>query len=725
MGRLHYRIPIASDQIYATNLRSSGLFVDSGEPISGVVHFVLEKFQTLLSKAPFKNAQISIFSEAQESKFEAVKRTKKALLLEDAWQEKYYRSEDPALVHYEKEIDSDLLKAISIYKDHNIRSEIVYPILFSDHLHEDTAIGYIQIQNGDSVLAKENLDELYILSNSMVKEILKLSDARTSIRFQVMDISFSGIRLRIHDDLLIEPLRRAQEFFFDLILKDERPVTVKTLLRWWSRESDGLLDLGLEIDTILGEESEKDWFWEKIEGLREIEIGSEEKKGTLPSQSGDFEKKKKRLSLYQNKRILYIDSNLGVSNSVKSILTNSGYEVTAANSVTEALGLCLSSYPCLIIVDTNFPNLDGVKFLRALRKISPGSMFIIFSSKDGEERLIHYLSWVWAYLEKQDGEEMLLESVHEAIDFHFKRMSQFHLFKADEEDLTGEIEWLLWKDYHRNTEQLSLGKNILNNVTHSTSQGLGLGSLLIQLDLAEYFMKEEGEEYLVPIEVMNSILENKRILREWTEKLEKIRCLFHLKIVKEKISSRKIMERISETIQKLAEVSDIKKNHIIFIDKTSNFSVLSSLEFVDFTIRELLINALKFSPQDSKIHILVHSKDDHFCIDILNDIEAYGGGISGIPEQFSSLVFEPFSKLNHNYDERFFAVDFGLGIGLNLASHLATRAGGELTIKEVMDHSGEKRLRRISAEIRLPIVLADTEIKGKLSGHSAELSSSY
>lgn len=704
MARIHYRIPISEESIYATNLRTSGESFDSEDfGMPGIVHFTLEKYKSLLPKTPFKDAEVGVFKKEQEKKFETVKKSKKTLFIEDTTVSDNFRIQDSGLIDYEKEIDSDISTTISIYEKMKIRTELIYPIVISNGYKESVSIGYIWVKNEKTGLTKLQLGKLTSLSKSIAEDIYKWNEARTSSRFKVLDISSGGLRIQIHDDLLTESLARDKEFVFDLVIRENSPTTIKAMLKWWSKGSDGFLELGLEIDKIVGEKEEEKRFIEIVSKLRAKDSDAPEIDESSTSQSESTPFKREIRSFYQNKRILCIDSDPETGKQTGDILRDAGYEVVGVSSVSKALGSCLSLYPSLIITDTQFADVDGIKFLRALRRISPGSMFIVYSSREKSDRLVRYLSWIWAHLEKPDTEGRLLNSVSEAMEFHAKRMSQFHLSTVSEEDLSGEIEWLLWKNYHRNSEQLSLGKNILNNVTHSTAQGLGLSSLLIQLDLAEYSMKVEGDDCLIPMQVLDSILENKNVLRDWTEKLAKIRLLFNLKIVRKTFTSGQISKRIGEIISDLSEVTNIKNNRIVFTDKISGNSVVTNMEFLDFALRELLINALKFSPPNSKINILVYTKNNYFCIGVLNEIEQYEGGISGVPEKFSSQIFEPFSRLNHNYDERFFAVDFGLGIGLHLAHHLATQTGASLEIKEVVDYSEEVETKKISAEISMPL----------------------
>ncbi|EQA37958.1 GHKL domain protein [Leptospira inadai serovar Lyme str. 10] len=403
------------------------------------------------------------------------------------------------------------------------------------------------------------------------------------------------------------------------------------------------------------------------------------------------------------KNILYIDSDAAYAENLSANFEAEKYGIIYASSVANALENCMQVEPPAIIVDPSFTDIDCIKFLRSLRKLSPGSVFFVNAASDSLDPNISSLPWIHSVLDKGQDIHRLVECISTVLCEKESRLSEFHKKALNEENLVSEVAWLQWKENRRSSESLTIGKNILDNLTHSISQGLGIGSLITRLDLVESFLVRENGRYSVPIDLLDSIFENKDILRDWTDKLEKFRSLFDLAIDKERTHFDAVLSSIRSGITEFEEYAKIKNQQIFFEDRSFDQFVYSHPDFVKFSFRELMVNAMKFSPENSKIHILLYSNRSYISLIVMNDISIGETGISGIPEEYYFKVFEPFFRLNHIYDERFHTLDFGFGIGLNLTQNLARQSDCKVSIYELNDYTGESCSRRVAAELQFPI----------------------
>ena len=85
-------------------------------------------------------------------------------------------------------------------------------------------------------------------------------------------------------------------------------------------------------------------------------------------------------------------------------------------------------------------------------------------------------------------------------------------------------------------------------------------------------------------------------------------------------------------------------------------------------IDNLFSNAIKFTPAGGTIHVSL-AKEGAFCSIRLRDT-----GV-GFDQKFAAELFEPFTQAAQNLDRP----NGGLGLGLAIASRLATQQGGTLT----------------------------------------------
>jgi Response regulators consisting of a CheY-like receiver domain and a winged-helix DNA-binding domain len=67
-------------------------------------------------------------------------------------------------------------------------------------------------------------------------------------------------------------------------------------------------------------------------------------------------------------KILIVDDDLETLRLVGLMLQRQGYEISAANSGSQALGLARSESPDLIVLDIMMPEMDGLQFSQRVRK---------------------------------------------------------------------------------------------------------------------------------------------------------------------------------------------------------------------------------------------------------------------------------------------------------------------------------------------------------------------
>jgi two-component system, chemotaxis family, chemotaxis protein CheY len=72
--------------------------------------------------------------------------------------------------------------------------------------------------------------------------------------------------------------------------------------------------------------------------------------------------------------VMLVDDSATILMSLSAVLTKQGFEVVTASHGAEALGKVPSVRPNLIISDVHMPTMDGMTFVREVRKL-PGMRF--------------------------------------------------------------------------------------------------------------------------------------------------------------------------------------------------------------------------------------------------------------------------------------------------------------------------------------------------------------
>lgn len=94
-----------------------------------------------------------------------------------------------------------------------------------------------------------------------------------------------------------------------------------------------------------------------------------------------------------NKKILLIDDDAVLLNTVRDKLTSEGFEVISAKNGQEGLDLALKSHPDLIMVDIMMPIMDGMEMTTKLREDAWGknASIIILTNLNDDKKIADFL----------------------------------------------------------------------------------------------------------------------------------------------------------------------------------------------------------------------------------------------------------------------------------------------------------------------------------------------
>ncbi|MGD9159328.1 MAG: ATP-binding protein [Desulfobacteraceae bacterium] len=118
-----------------------------------------------------------------------------------------------------------------------------------------------------------------------------------------------------------------------------------------------------------------------------ITVSSKVDKGTtfkitLPISKGKINKKHElrgRLVKGNGQKILIIDDEESVLESISNLVTQLGYKASALNRPTEAVATYEKWRPDLVLIDRNMPEMDGIDCIADLLKLDPDAKIIIIS----------------------------------------------------------------------------------------------------------------------------------------------------------------------------------------------------------------------------------------------------------------------------------------------------------------------------------------------------------
>ncbi len=207
----------------------------------------------------------------------------------------------------------------------------------------------------------------------------------------------------------------------------------------------------------------------------------------------------------------------------------------------------------------------------------------------------------------------------------------------------------------------------LPNLNTSLMQGSGLGALVTSIGAMLRKAKKEEKIVTVPLAHLEMVEENFRSTKKLVETLAKAQLIFEeTKAAKEKKSLKEIMEYFEEEQKSLEPMLAIKKQDLVIstLKNADSSYVLINEHALRSVVREVLINAMKYSTDKSTIVVLFMRSESHFIIKVMNP-PAYPA-IQNLDYKKSEevVLFQPFYRLSRAVDERYDAEEFGLGLGL-------------------------------------------------------------
>jgi CheY-like chemotaxis protein len=85
-------------------------------------------------------------------------------------------------------------------------------------------------------------------------------------------------------------------------------------------------------------------------------------------------------------RVLVVDDDASILDTVASILTSEGFEVVSANGGEQALGLLTSWHPTLVLLDMRMPLMDGWAVARAMRERGSKVPIVVMTAAESAKK---------------------------------------------------------------------------------------------------------------------------------------------------------------------------------------------------------------------------------------------------------------------------------------------------------------------------------------------------
>ena len=299
--------------------------------------------------------------------------------------------------------------------------------------------------------------------------------------------------------------------------------------------------------------------------------------------------------------ILIVDDNQTNIILLQAILKRAKYNTVSATNGTDALRIMQEMHPDLVLLDIMMPEMDGYEVARRkdeIEDIQSIPFLFVTALSDTNSMVKGFKAGCSDFITKPfNTEEILIRIHHQIINVENRR-----IINSKNEELKSLIrnrDKLYAVVAHDLRSPLGTIKSVLDILDEN------LNSEIIGFELYDllHATTESADELF-------GLLEN---LLFWT-RYQMGKLIFQPKEIK-------ITEAVADAIKATSSMSNIHRIDINYTDNTDNATVLADKNMITTVIRNILVNAIKFSDEDSPIEIetaivggqLSCSITDHGC----------------------------------------------------------------------------------------------------------------
>jgi two-component system sensor kinase len=336
-------------------------------------------------------------------------------------------------------------------------------------------------------------------------------------------------------------------------------------------------------------------------------------------------------------KILSIDDEVNILETLSELLTLKNYEVKTTNSGQKALEIMTEWIPDLILCDIMMPDMDGHDFHKLVNEnITLNRIPFIFLTAKNEitEMKDAMARGVDDFITKPFKIDELIHSIE-------TRVNRFNTIKNT-----------------FNGFNTKINKHFLHEI-NTPLYGI-LGSVDLLIKNKDSLETSEIESFYESIKTsalrLNKTLQNIVFFQNIKNNLVEF----------SNNSSSEILNTLSKVIDKTIAIDSNNKKRIdVEVEKATINITESNLEFILF---ELLDNALKFSNENKNVIVLGKTHDENYYKLVILD---FGNGFN--PEDINNI--SPFNQFNRNEMEQ-----QGLGLGLFISKKIIKKCKGQINI---------------------------------------------
>lgn len=408
--------------------------------------------------------------------------------------------------------------------------------------------------------------------------------------------------------------------------------------------------------------------------------------------------------------VLLVDDDHVSLTIAKAALSEIAETIAAYTDARAALEEDLDKFD-VIISDYHMPLMRGDEFLSAVRERVSRVPFAFLTINDSTGVAVELIRL---------GADDYIQKPIEPTDFRYRveklirdKKRELRIEQIEQERRLLDLEkrkLINWRILYASKDSRQTDR-LVAHLARNINQGGGF----LWLDLLKSSIRElDDANYSVPKEIMDMSVtsaENSRRLLELTEFIGRIESM-ELEI--ERMSVIDLFERVETFVKEtLAPITERYDRWIeLGVPPTIEGEVSVEFERLSEILRELVANAIKYSPPDTPIRIDYEAieRADRAYISVrvnnvardLQEKDETGDPIIGIPYDYQELVFDLFFTIEA-FPEYIDDESWTDGAGLNIARKLIRRMNGDISVHSGVDYTSDPPRLVVRMDVAIPM----------------------
>lgn len=418
-----------------------------------------------------------------------------------------------------------------------------------------------------------------------------------------------------------------------------------------------------------------------------------------------------------DKRILLVEDDETTGMMLVEALYKDGYTVKWCPNGEDALNVYKDNPFPVVITDIEMPGMDGKELITRLKGLDEDQLIFVLTVHDEKDVIIEIMrKGVYDYIVKPAHSEDILNKLERAFEVAELRRMKRTLESEKVIKLNNQLEWFKWSDKIIQRDYDRVDKVLFESLHNSFNQGAGFGALLTLVSLVSSSAKKDGDQYVIDSQIFDLLNDNAKMAEKTLNVFSDINWIISNNLSTEKMSCLEFHSFVDTIRNDALSFSQMKRQKIILSKVQPQFEssfVHINSDYFYKALFELLINAIRFSEENSSIVLMIEVNSHDVLISVVNKPEP-NNGITGIPMEYENIVFEPFFRMVRNTYEKFNTLDYGLG--LTVVEKVIKKHEGEVSVSNVVDYSDLKRgpVTKVNFTITLPLSNGEDIIKEKL-----------